>query len=251
LLECANLFQTIILPDTSTAAIEIFAKSAVDLCVFGPSVSIEKIRELQEQIYRLSHAKDCALIGFSSKSSSNLEETLHTSIEYPCSQESLNMGIVTALARSHGGTLPVSKRYDQEAKQPIILRNSLERLRYPSGESVESVLRRNSSMMWPKELLEAVLGKWEALQTQLDTVNLGHLSMLLDSHPPEEAFISLREIIQRVFPQNEHVRGMASFRRVLEDLVSAWAHLALRRSRETANASLKREVFNCFRLNMQ
>jgi hypothetical protein len=75
--------------------------------------------------------------------------------------------------------------------------------------------------------------------------------MLLDSLPPEEAFASLRDVVQEVFPQAEHVRGMAAFRRVLEELIYAWAHLSLRRSRETATASLKREVFNCFRLNMQ
>jgi hypothetical protein len=251
LIESTNLFETIVFPDTSPAALEIFAKSSIDLCVFGPSVSIEKIRDLQEKVYRLAHTRDCGLMGFSSKTSYNLEETLHSALEYPCSQESLNLGIVSALARSHGGTLPIAKRYDEQTKDPILLRNCLERLRYPSGESVESVLRRNRSMMWPKELLEAVLGKWEVLQARLDTVNLGHLSMLLDSLPPEEAFASLRDVAQEVFPQAEHVRGMAAFRRVLEELIYAWANLSLRRSRETANASLKREVFNCFRLNMQ
>jgi hypothetical protein len=85
----------------------------------------------------------------------------------------------------------------------------------------------------------------------LANVEISSVNRSLDTQIVDNSFAHVREVVREIFPESEKIRGMIKFREVLDELVRAWAYVAARRDKATASACLKREVFNCFRLEMQ
>ena len=176
---------------------------------------------------------------------------MHALVEYPSQQESLNRGMVLALINAHGGTLPSSKRRDPKTNAAVSLRNALESLSYPSGDSLRALEQLHRPSNWSHDLVDAVLDRWSKFETTLANLEIGNVSRSLDTQIVDNNFAQLREAVGNIFPESEKIRGMIKFREVLDELVRAWGYVAVRRGKATASACLKREVFNCFRLEMQ
>jgi len=251
MLEKANLFERVLLPDTSSAAQMMAATYGVNMCVFGPSLAADKIKSLAVSLRAHKSLDECAMLAVQQRRFVAGPETIHAYVDYPSQQESFNRAIVIALINAHGGTLPSSKRSDPKTNVAVSLRNALESLSYPSGDSLRALEQLHRPSNWSHDLVDAVIDRWSKFETTLANVEIGNVNRSLDTQIVDNNFAQLREAVGKIFPESEKIRGMIKFREVLDELVRAWGYVAVRRGKATASACLKREVFNCFRLEMQ
>jgi hypothetical protein len=194
---------------------------------------------------------ECAFIMAQSGEGRESVSGVHSVIEYPCSQSAFNQGVVGALTKAHGGTLPEAKRYDRVSGKPVSLRKSIEKLEFPSDKTATSVMQDTRSSLWPRETFDLVLRNSSALKLKLSDIQPFNLGFRTDGSPTEFTSRTVLEIIDSVFPNSDKVPGMSKFKLVLEELLYKWAQTGTRLGRNTANTCLRREIINCFGLNIQ
>jgi hypothetical protein len=250
-LESTQLFETIEEPGSLNACLSIFAKRPVDTCVFGPSVKGYKIREFMGTLSLTARGSECAFIMARMGEGIESVSGVHSVIDFPCSQDTFNQEVVGALTKAHGGKLPEAKRYDRTSGKPVSLRKSIEQLEFPSHKTVTRVIQDTRSSLWPRETFDLVLRNSTALKVKLCDIQPFHLGFRTDGTPTEFTSKTVLEIIDSVFPNANTVPGMPKFKLVLEELLYKWAQTGTKLGRKTADTCLKREIINCFGLNIQ
>jgi hypothetical protein len=250
-LASTQLFETIEEPGSLHACLAILAKRPVDTFVFGPSVRSYKIHEFMDKLSQTANGGECAFIMARTADGSEPISGVHSVIEFPCAQSTFNQGIVKALTKSHGGKLPEAKRYHRITGKPVSLKDSIEKLEFPSEQTATAVIQDTRSSLWPRETFDLVLRNSSALRAKLSEIEPYNLGFRGDGSPTEFTSETVLKIIDSIFPNADAVPGMPKFKLVLEDLLYKWAQIGTKLGRKTADTCLRREIINCFGLSIQ
>lgn len=246
-----HLFESIEESGSLHACLSAIARKKVDACIFGPSVKMDKIREFLGRLSETDAAKSCAVIVARRLSTSEPVDGAHSMMDFPCSQGAFNAGVVRALSRVYGGQLPDLQTIDPDSGKLVSLRDLVDSLEYPDNESADSIIRDSRPSIWPRETFEAVLKRSRLFRERLGEIQPFNLGFRSDGSPTEFTSETVLGLLNVVFPDTDGIPGMSKFKLVLEELIYKWAQIGTQLGRRTADTCLRREIINCFGMNIQ
>jgi len=246
-----RLFENVEESASIHACLAAVLKSNVDVCVFGPSVKIDKIREFLDRLSDSNKARPCAVIATRWSSAADSIEGVHSVLDFPCSQGTFNAGVVQALTRANDGNLPEVCKTDPSTGKAISLKDSLNLLEFPDNQSADHVIRDSRPSIWPRETFEVVLKRSSQFKEKVADLQPFNLRFRSDGSPTEFTSEIILTLLNSVFPDSDEIPGMSKFKLVLEELLYKWAQIGAQLGRRTADTCLKREIINCFGMNIQ
>lgn len=246
-----NLFENIIEPESINAGFKVIMSEEVDTCIFGPSVKSENVKGFLIDLQISDYKGDCAFLSTYRAGEKEEIENIHAQVEFPCSRQIFNAGIVQALQNANGGYLPPPKRKDPITGETILLKDALDKLDFGESVSIASKSQDDpnygeSISISSKVSIETFTQQASELAKVLDGLDPHNLMFRPNGTPSSVTSDTVKNLISKVFPSTKSGSDLTDFKCNLELLLYTWIQNATQSGRKVANSKLREGILAYF-----